>query len=103
MNALRENIESVTEQVANDTRELDAVTESVRHEVAETDKQLNAFNNFSAIHLDKITGDLNATKELLTKLQAEECKKTNVKHAVRNVWVRVIISEPGKVKVTRHF
>lgn len=88
MNALRDNIESVTGQVANGARELDAATESVRREVAESDKQLSAFNNFSAIHLDKITGDLNATKELLAKLQGEECKKTNDKHAVRKARVR---------------
>lgn len=84
INTLHENIKLFKAYIDNDTKELDAVNELVQKAVIESDKHINAFKNFSAIHLNKIAGDLNSFRELLTELQSKECEKSSVRDEVRS-------------------
>ncbi|VVC44015.1 Hypothetical protein CINCED_3A025664 [Cinara cedri] len=82
INTMLESIKLVTANVDQDSQELDAVNKSVLNAVIESDQHINAFKNFSKIHLDKITGDLKAIEELLIELQSKECEKSIVRKTV---------------------
>ncbi|XP_015373377.1 PREDICTED: putative leucine-rich repeat-containing protein DDB_G0290503 [Diuraphis noxia] len=84
LKSLEENIEIAVERMDKEAQELNAVNLQIQEAIAESTKHINAFQNFSKIHLEKIVNDLHRLQEILTQSQSRECEKVLVKKSFMN-------------------
>jgi len=84
LKSLEENIELAAKCLDKETQELNAVNLQIQDATAESTKHINAFKQFSEIHLERIVNDLNRLKEIYVESQSRECSKFLVK---KSVWM----------------
>ncbi|KAE9528639.1 hypothetical protein AGLY_012214, partial [Aphis glycines] len=79
LKSLEENIELAAKCLDKETQELNAVNLQIQDATAESTKHINAFKQFSEIHLKRIVNDLHRLKEIYVESQSRECSKFLVK------------------------
>ncbi|KAF0759967.1 early endosome antigen 1-like [Aphis craccivora] len=84
LKSLEENIELAAKCLDKENQELNAVNLQIQDATAESTKHINAFKQFSEIHLERIVNDLHRLKEIYTESQSRECSKVLVK---KSVWM----------------
>ncbi|XP_026821279.1 uncharacterized protein LOC113559736 [Rhopalosiphum maidis] len=79
LKSLEENIQLAAECLNKETQELNTVNLQIQDAIAESTKHINAFKQFSEIHLERIVNDLHRLKEICIESQSRECAKVLVK------------------------
>jgi hypothetical protein len=82
LESLDKKIKIASKSLSQEIENLETIKKEVQDAAAESSRHVNAFVNFSSIHMDKIVKDVEDIQILLIKLQSKECAKAIIKQKV---------------------
>lgn len=83
LESLDNKIKFASTSLSQETENLETIKKEVQDAATKSSRHVNAFDNFSIIHMDKIVKDVEEIQKLLIKLQSKECAKAIIKQKVQ--------------------